>query len=73
MIDPILESHEKDQLDVICEVIQDCLLSNPELRPTMEDIVSKLQRVINISPQHAAPGLSPFWWAELEILSLEAN
>ncbi|KAI9086124.1 hypothetical protein K1719_031845 [Acacia pycnantha] len=73
MIDSILQSYEKDELDVICEVIQDCIQANPILRPSMKDIVSRLRGVINISPEGAAPNLSPLWWAELEILSVETN
>ncbi|XP_028769791.1 protein MALE DISCOVERER 2-like [Neltuma alba] len=73
MIDPILQSYEKDQLDVICEVIQDCIQTDARFRPPMKDVVSKLRAVINISPEQAVPRLSPLWWAELEILSLEAN
>lgn len=73
MIDPTLQSYNNDELEVISEVIQDCIQSDPRLRPTMNDIVSKLRGVINVSPEQAVPRLSPLWWAELEILSLEAN
>ncbi|XP_057419432.1 protein MALE DISCOVERER 2-like isoform X2 [Lotus japonicus] len=73
LIDPTLQSFKDNELDVICEVIQDCLQPDPRLRPTMKDITSKLREVLCISPEQAVPRLSPLWWAELEILSGEAT
>lgn len=73
MIDPSLKSFKNNELDLICEVIQDCLHPDPRQRPTMKDIISKLGEVINLSPDQATPRLSPLWWAELEILSVEAT
>lgn len=73
MIDPTLQSFKDDELDVICEVIQDCIQSDPRLRPTMKDITPKLREVLQVSHEQAAPRLSPLWWAELEILSVEAT
>ncbi|XP_022723980.1 protein MALE DISCOVERER 2-like isoform X2 [Durio zibethinus] len=72
MIDPTLKSFKNDELDVICEVIQECIQTDPRQRPTMKDVTSKLRQVINIPPEQATPRLSPLWWAELEILSMEA-
>ncbi|KAI9120669.1 hypothetical protein K1719_007702 [Acacia pycnantha] len=73
MIDPSLNSFKVKELDVIYEVIHQCTQPNPSLRPTMKDITSKLRDVIGFSPDMAAPGLSPLWWAELQILSEEAT
>ncbi|KAK7247172.1 hypothetical protein RIF29_42049 [Crotalaria pallida] len=73
MIDPTLQSFEDDELDVICDVIRDCIQSDSRLRPTMNDITPKLREVLHISPEQAVPRLSPLWWAELEILSGEAT
>lgn len=73
MIDPALKSFKNNELDVICEVIQECINPEPRSRPTMKDISSKLRDVIGISPDQATPRLSPLWWAELEILSVEAT
>lgn len=73
MIDPTLKSFKNDELDVICEVIQECIRPNPLQRPTMKLIIAKLREVISISPDQATPRLSPLWWAELEILSVEAT
>ncbi|KAL5096894.1 hypothetical protein RYX36_001221 [Vicia faba] len=73
MIDPSLKSFKDNELDVICEVIQGCIQPEPKLRPTMKDITSKLREVVNVTPDQASPRLSPLWWAELEILSVEAT
>ncbi|KAF5729178.1 LRR receptor-like serine/threonine-protein kinase MRH1 [Tripterygium wilfordii] len=73
MIDPTLKSFKNNELDVICEVIQDCINPDPRQRPTMRDVIPKLREVIAISPDQAVPRLSPLWWAELEILSVEAT
>ncbi|KAK7290393.1 hypothetical protein RIF29_04788 [Crotalaria pallida] len=72
MIDPTLQSFKDNELDAICEVIQDCIQPDPRIRPTMREITTKLRDVIGISPEQAVPRLSPLWWAELEILSVEA-
>lgn len=73
MIDPSLKSFKNNELDVICEVIQECINPDPRQRPTMREIVSKLREVISVCPDAATPKLSPLWWAELEILSVEAG
>ncbi|PON77024.1 Tyrosine-protein kinase [Parasponia andersonii] len=73
MIDLSLKCFKNNELDVICEVIQDCIQPDPRQRPTMKEITSKLRAVISISPDQATPRLSPLWWAELEILSVEAT
>ncbi|KAF7803313.1 protein MALE DISCOVERER 2-like [Senna tora] len=73
MIDPSLKSFKDKEVDVICEVIQECVQSNPRLRPTMKDVTLKLRETIGVSPEQAVPRLSPLWWAELEILSEEAT
>ncbi|KAE8699366.1 putative inactive receptor-like protein kinase [Hibiscus syriacus] len=73
MIDPILKSFKYEELEVIRDVVRECLLSDPRQRPTMKDVTSKLRQAINIAPEQAAPRLSPLWWAELEILSMEAT
>ncbi|KAJ6364329.1 hypothetical protein OIU76_029304 [Salix suchowensis] len=73
MIDPSLKSFKNNELDVICEIIQQCIQSDARHRPTMKEITSKLREVISISSDQATPRLSPLWWAELEILSVEAT
>lgn len=73
LIDPTLKSHKANELDVICEVIQDCIHRDPKMRPKMKEVSAKLREVVAISPEAATPRLSPLWWAELEILSVEAS
>ncbi|XP_042520036.1 protein MALE DISCOVERER 2-like isoform X2 [Macadamia integrifolia] len=73
MIDPTLKSFKNNVLDVICEVIEECIHQDPRQRPTINEVTSKLREVIAISPDAATPRLSPLWWAELEILSVEAT
>ncbi|XP_017236399.1 protein MALE DISCOVERER 2 isoform X3 [Daucus carota subsp. sativus] len=73
LVDPTLKTFENDQLDIICEVIQDCIQQDARKRPTIKEIVSKLRQVINVSPEAAVPRQSPLWWAELEISSAETS
>ncbi|KAI7746994.1 hypothetical protein M8C21_016302 [Ambrosia artemisiifolia] len=71
MIDPTLEFFAQHELDIICEVIEECIQQDALKRPTMKEVVTKLKEVLKISPDQAMPRLSPLWWAELEILSGE--
>ncbi|KAD4179436.1 hypothetical protein E3N88_28027 [Mikania micrantha] len=71
MIDPTLEFFKQNELDVICEAIEECTQQDALKRPTMKELVTKLKEVLKISPDQAIPRLSPLWWAELEILSGE--
>ncbi|XP_008789371.2 protein MALE DISCOVERER 2-like isoform X1 [Phoenix dactylifera] len=73
MIDLSLKSHKEEELDIICDVIQDCIHEDPKKRPMMKEVSSRLRNVLGISPEAANPRLSPLWWAELEILSVEAS
>lgn len=73
MVDPSLKSYKNNELDAVCEVILLCINQDPRQRPTMKEVTAKLREVLGISPDAATPKLSPLWWAELEILSLEAS
>ncbi|CAM8985858.1 unnamed protein product [Rhodiola kirilowii] len=73
MVDPSLKSFKTNELETICDVIQDCLEQDPRKRPTMTEVIAKLRKTIAITPDAATPRLSPLWWAELEILSVEAS
>lgn len=73
LLDPTLKTHKENDLEIISEVIQDCIESDPRKRPSMRDVTTKLREVLAISPEAATPRLSPLWWAELEILSVEAT
>ncbi|KAK8629956.1 hypothetical protein V6N13_078770 [Hibiscus sabdariffa] len=72
LVDPTLQAFKTEELEAICEVIQECIQAEPRRRPTMGDVSTKLREAVNIAPNQAVPRLSPLWWAELEILSMEA-
>jgi hypothetical protein len=68
-----LKVHKEKDPEIICELIQTCIQSDPKKRPSMREVTTRLREVIGISPEAATPRLSPLWWAELEILSVEAS
>ncbi|KAK8494532.1 hypothetical protein V6N12_034692 [Hibiscus sabdariffa] len=72
LADPTLQAFKTEELEAICEVIQECIQPEPRRRPTMDDVSTRLREAVNIAPNQAVPRLSPLWWAELEILSMEA-
>ncbi|KAJ1284745.1 hypothetical protein BS78_03G228600 [Paspalum vaginatum] len=73
LLDPNLKDHKEKDLEIICELVQECIQSDPKKRPTMREVTTRLREVLSISPEAATPRLSPLWWAELEILSVEAS
>ncbi|KAL6627222.1 hypothetical protein ACP70R_030948 [Stipagrostis hirtigluma subsp. patula] len=73
LVDSSLQDHNGNELEAVCEVIQECIVSDSTLRPTMQDVAGKLRTALGISPEAAAPRLSPLWWAELELLSVKAT
>ncbi|XP_048497946.1 protein MALE DISCOVERER 2-like [Beta vulgaris subsp. vulgaris] len=68
LIDPTLKSSKNNELEIICDVIRECIDEDPRRRPTLKEITSKLQTVIKISPDAATARHSPLWWAELELM-----
>eukprot|EP00268_Persea_americana_P046159 TRINITY_DN4746_c1_g1_i3.p1 TRINITY_DN4746_c1_g1~~TRINITY_DN4746_c1_g1_i3.p1 ORF type:complete len:219 (-),score=35.06 TRINITY_DN4746_c1_g1_i3:127-783(-) len=73
IVDSSLKSFKSNELNSVCEVILECIKQDPRQRPTMKEVSTKLKEVLGISPGAAKSKLSPLWWAELEILSLEAS
>ncbi|XP_062206487.1 protein MALE DISCOVERER 2-like isoform X2 [Phragmites australis] len=73
LLDPTLKAHKEKDLDIICQLIQDCIQNDPKKRPSMREVTTRLREVLAITPEAATPRLSPLWWAELEILSVEAS
>ncbi|PKA64457.1 putative LRR receptor-like serine/threonine-protein kinase MRH1 [Apostasia shenzhenica] len=73
LVDPSLKSFKEDELKIICEIVQECIHEDLEDRPTMKEVAARLSGALGINPDAAAPRLSPLWWAELEILSVEAS
>ncbi|KAI5005940.1 hypothetical protein ZWY2020_033183 [Hordeum vulgare] len=73
LVDTVLEEHKANELEAVCEVIEECTDPDPAQRPAMRDVTGKLREVLGVSPEAAAPRLSPLWWAELELLSIKSN
>ena len=73
IVDPSLKTFKEEELEVICDVIRECLKPDQRHRPSMKDVAEQLKQVSNITPEKATPRSSPLWWAELEILSSEAT
>ncbi|XP_072975823.1 inactive receptor-like serine/threonine-protein kinase At2g40270 [Typha angustifolia] len=73
MIDPSLKSFSEETVDALCEVVRSCINPDPKKRPMMADIAKHLRDITTMPPDGAVPKVSPLWWAELEIISAEAN
>ncbi|XP_075500098.1 inactive receptor-like serine/threonine-protein kinase At2g40270 isoform X1 [Primulina tabacum] len=73
IVDPTLRTYHEEQLQVIGNVIKMCTNPEPRRRPSMQEVCMMLKEVTGIGPHGAVPKISPLWWAELEILSTEAN
>ncbi|GAB2235092.1 hypothetical protein Droror1_Dr00004374 [Drosera rotundifolia] len=74
-IDPTLTVSPEDKVIVqgLFTILKDCLHSDPRERPTMREVTSGLRKITRIEPSGATPGLSPLWWAELDILSTDGT
>ncbi|OMO50035.1 hypothetical protein CCACVL1_30670 [Corchorus capsularis] len=73
MVDPTLNSFDREQLEKLGEVIKSCCHPEPRQRPDMKEVGARLREITAITPDGAIPKLSPLWWAELEIMSAEAS
>ncbi|KAM0915256.1 hypothetical protein ACQ4PT_010963 [Festuca glaucescens] len=73
LVDESLQDHKANELEAVCEVIQECTDPDPTRRPEMRDVTGKLREVLAITPEAAGPRLSPLWWAELELLSIKSS
>ncbi|XVF24170.1 hypothetical protein REPUB_Repub13aG0104300 [Reevesia pubescens] len=73
MVDPTLNSFNREQLEKIGEVIKSCVHSEPRQRPYIREVSTRLREITAITSDNAIPKLSPLWWAELEIMSAEAS
>ncbi|KAL9275674.1 Inactive receptor-like serine/threonine-protein kinase-like protein, partial [Drosera capensis] len=74
-IDPTLTVSPEDKVIVqgLFTILKDCLHSDPRERPTMREVTTGLRKITRIEPSGATPGLSPLWWAELDILSTDGT
>lgn len=73
VVDPTLKSFKEQELEKLLLVAKECVLPNPTQRPTMRDVTSKLKDITGLAHDEVIPKLSPLWWAELEISSLEST
>ncbi|XP_061376596.1 probable inactive receptor-like protein kinase At3g56050 [Gastrolobium bilobum] len=73
MVDPTLSSFKEEQLEQVATLIKSCVHPDKEKRPTMKDVSMRLREITKITPEAAVPKLSPLWWAEIEISSLDAS
>lgn len=71
LLDPTLQSFREEQLGRIDEVIKSCVLPQPQVKPSMREVTASLREITGIRPDQAIPKLSPLWWAELEIVSMD--
>ncbi|KAJ4786114.1 Protein kinase family protein [Rhynchospora pubera] len=73
MVDPSLKSFDEDVLGALFEMAKGCVDLDPKSRPAMGEVARRLREITEMTPDGAIPKISPLWWAELEIMSPEAN
>ncbi|KAL5171010.1 Inactive receptor-like serine/threonine-protein kinase [Glycine soja] len=73
MVDPTLASFQEEQLEQVDALIKSCVHPDQKQRPTMKEVCVRLREITKITPDAAVPKLSPLWWAELEIASVDAS
>ncbi|KAI3796785.1 hypothetical protein L1987_39470 [Smallanthus sonchifolius] len=59
IIDPSLKCFKHNELEIVCEVIQECIKKDGSQRPSINGIIPKLREVLKVSPEQATPRLSP--------------
>ncbi|KAM7501771.1 hypothetical protein LguiB_000675 [Lonicera macranthoides] len=72
IVDPTLNSFREEEVEKLFEVVKDCVCPDPNQRPKMREVSSRLKEITAMGPDGATPKVSPLWWAELEILSMES-
>ncbi|XP_020228190.1 probable inactive receptor-like protein kinase At3g56050 isoform X2 [Cajanus cajan] len=73
MVDPTLASFQEQQVEQVAALIKSCVHPDQKQRPTMKEVCVRLREITKITPEAATPKLSPLWWAELEISSVDAS
>lgn len=71
LVDTSLNSLQADEIEQWSQVINNCVHPDPEKRPTMKEVTSKLKEITAMGPDGATPKSSPLWWAEIEIMSTD--
>ncbi|XP_058755580.1 inactive receptor-like serine/threonine-protein kinase At2g40270 [Vicia villosa] len=69
LVDTNLKSVKDDEIEKWSEVIHSCVDPDPEKRPSMKEVTSKLKEITSMEPDGATPKSSPLWWAEIEIMT----
>lgn len=72
-IDPTLSSFKEEEVQRLFYIIRDCVQPDPRDRPTMKNVAARLREITGMGPDGATPRLSPLWWAELEVLSMDGS
>ncbi|KAL2333433.1 hypothetical protein Fmac_014646 [Flemingia macrophylla] len=73
IVDPTLASFQEQQVEQLAALIKSCVNPDQKQRPTMKEVCMRLREITKITPEAAIPKLSPLWWAELEISSVDAS
>uniref|UniRef100_A0A803LCW0 Protein kinase domain-containing protein n=1 Tax=Chenopodium quinoa TaxID=63459 RepID=A0A803LCW0_CHEQI len=73
IIDPTLSSFKAEEVQRLFWIIKDCVQPDPQERPTMKTIAARLREITGMGPDGATPRLSPLWWAELEVMSMDGS
>ncbi|KAK7333192.1 hypothetical protein VNO80_29957 [Phaseolus coccineus] len=73
VVDSNLNPLQANEIEKWEEVINSCVDPDPEKRPTMREVTSKLKEITTIGPDGATPKASPLWWAEIEIMSTDLS
>lgn len=66
-----MSSYGVDEVQRLFHIIRDCVHPDPQERPTLRDVAARLREVTGMRPDGAIPKLSPLWWAELEVMSMD--
>ncbi|KAI5408564.1 inactive receptor-like serine/threonine-protein kinase At2g40270 [Lathyrus oleraceus] len=69
LVDTNLKSLKDDEIEKWSEVINNCVDPDPEKRPSMKEVTTKLKEITSMEPDGATPKSSPLWWAEIEIMT----
>ncbi|KAG4963897.1 hypothetical protein JHK86_040765 [Glycine max] len=73
VVDLRLKSLQEEEIEEWSEVIRNCVQPDPEKRPTMKEITSRLKELTAMGPDGANPKASPLWWAEMAITSTDSS
>nr|KYP45725.1 putative LRR receptor-like serine/threonine-protein kinase At5g45840 family [Cajanus cajan] len=73
VVDPRLNSLQEQEIEEWSKVIRNCVHTDPEKRPTMKEVTTRLKEITAMGPDGANPKASPLWWAEMAITSTDSS